>query len=394
MTEYWILAGILDGRFAYPRLTQDVCGIPHGLRLACDLAAAGATRVFVVWNADGEPPDLSAIATDRRLVGRARLDVVPTPPHGADGDDIVLVRGDRLFHRDLPKLAHTGPPFAKLGDAVIRADRATARQIVRRAREPGGIAQATRAAVAIALPYAGFTAGADSPRSLRRAERRLVRSLRKPGDGLASRTINRHISLPITHLLARTSIRPNHITLFALALALAGAIALSRGGYAAGVVGMLLVELGSILDGCDGELARLRFEFSRTGQWLDTTVDDLANIAYITGVTANLMDAGVTWAVPVAAIGLGCFLVTQVVQYALLAFVYKSGDLAAIPWALQTGGEGVVPKLAKRDFLVTVFFGFALVDQLAWILGVFATGAAGFLVILFARLIAGARRSP
>jgi 1L-myo-inositol 1-phosphate cytidylyltransferase / CDP-L-myo-inositol myo-inositolphosphotransferase len=396
VTEGWILAGILDGAVAYPRLTQDVCGIPHVLRLACDLALSGADRIYVIWNADGPPPDLSAIATDPRLAARAPLTVVRTPPAGTDTDEILVARADRLFHRDLPKRARAarrGPVVGTVRgddhDAVFAAERAVARCLAAHACEPGGIArELALLPVAFAdLPYAGFTARASGPRSLRRAERALVHSLRKDADGLASKAINRHLSLPITHLLSRTRIHPNHITLFALSLALAGAVTLSRGGYLAGVIGMLLVELGSIVDGCDGELARLRFQFSRTGQWLDTTVDDLANIAYITGVATSLAHAGATWAVPVATVAVSAFIATQLTQYALISLVYKSGDLAAIPWALQTGRErSIIPKLAKRDFVVTLFVAFALLGRLDWILATFASGAVSFFVVFFVQL--------
>lgn len=396
VTEGWILAGVLDDAVAYPRLTQDVCGMPHVLRLACDLVHAGAARIYIVWNADAPPPDLSAIATDPRLA--APLLVVHAPPAGDDTDEILLVRGDRLFHRDLPRLARAarrGPVVGVFHDAVFAAERAIARCLATRAAEPGGIARALAPlpAIAPALPYAGFVARAANAAALRRAERELVRSLRKAGDGLASKALNRHLSLRLSHRLARTRIHPNHITLFALALALAGAITIARGGYLAGVLGMLLVELGSIIDGCDGELARLRFQFSRLGQWLDTTVDDLANIAYITGVTASLANAGTTWAIPVATLALSAFLATQLVQYALLSFVYKSGDLAAIPWALQTGREhGILPKLAKRDFVVTLFLAFAVLGRLDWILAVFAAGATTFLVVFFVQLARHASR--
>jgi len=51
--EGWILAGTLDGSAARPGPLEDVCGMPHLLRLACDLALAGATRVYIVWDSRG-----------------------------------------------------------------------------------------------------------------------------------------------------------------------------------------------------------------------------------------------------------------------------------------------------------------------------------------------------
>jgi phosphatidylglycerophosphate synthase len=289
---------------------------------------------------------------------------------------------------------------------VVAADRATGRALAAGAAHAGGfaavldrLADADEVADA-ALPYLGFTTPVHDRRSRRVAGRRLVWSLRKSADGIAAKLLNRRLSLPLTWLLARTPIRPNHVTLIALVCALAGGYVISRGGYAHGLAGMLLVELGSIIDGIDGELARLRFQFSRTGQWLDTVVDDVANIAYTLGVIVNLDAAGVGWAVPLGGVAIAAFAITQAAQYALIALVYRSGDLAAIPWAFQSSeflsrrstGLGAWlrntgPKLFKRDFVVTLCLGFALVGQLELILAMFAGGAFVFFGVFWVQCV-------
>jgi CDP-L-myo-inositol myo-inositolphosphotransferase len=60
---------------------------------------------------------------------------------------------------------------------------------------------------------------------------------------------------------------------------------LSVGLYAAGLVGGLLVQLASIIDGCDGEIARLKHMSSARGAWLDTVLDRYADMAVALGVT-------------------------------------------------------------------------------------------------------------
>ena len=249
-------------------------------------------------------------------------------------------------------------------------------------------------------PYLGFCVPARDLRELRVARGKLVSSLRKSADGIVAKLLNRRISLPITRLIANTPIHPNQVTLIALACALAGGAVISRGGYLAGIVGMLLVELGSIVDGIDGELARLRFQFSRKGQWLDTVVDDLGNIAYTSGVTVSLDLAGVSWAVPVGLAAVGAFVLTQATQYYLILRVYRSGDLAAIPWAFQSSEflsqnprgilrriAATIPKLLKRDFVVSMFVVFAAIDRLELVLGVFCGGAFLFFAVLFTQLV-------
>jgi phosphatidylglycerophosphate synthase len=420
--EGWILAGTLDGRLAAPGLLEELAGIPHALRLAGELALAGVSRITIVWCGAGAPPDLGAIAADPRLASRARLTVAAAPPAGDDADAIAVVRADRVFHRDMPKQAiaawrggapEPGARLAKVAgdehDAVFVADRATARRLADRAAEAGGLAAEVAALAAASgpgggiatapVPYLGFTTAAPDARARRRAERRLVWSLRKSADGIAAKLLNRHVSLPISWLLCRTPVTPNHVTIVAFLCALTGGIALSRGGYLAGVIGMLFVELGSIVDGIDGELARLKFLFSRLGQWLDTVADDLGNVAYTTGTAVNLHLAGVTWAAPLAAAAITAFVLTQGTQYYLIARVYKSGDLAAIPWAFQSSEflsqrprglvpwiKATVPKLLKRDFAVTLFTVSAIAGHLEVILLVFSAGAFAFFAVFFVQL--------
>jgi phosphatidylglycerophosphate synthase len=401
--EAWILA-----TGTHPALLANVCGIPHLLRLACDLALAGARSIYVVVGS--EPTSgVASIANDPRLAARASLYVVTSPPPGDLREPVFVVRSDRVFHRDLPGAvaaawrARGDARLAKVAgaehDAIAVADRTTAERLV--AAWSDELAELARAGAIVeaAPPYMAFTAAPRDARTLRAAERRLVRSLRKSADGIMAKALNRRLSLPLTGLLCRTRVHPNHVTLFALACALAGGFVLARPGYLAAVVGMLLVELGSIVDGIDGELARLRFQFSRAGQWLDTVVDDVANVAYITGVTVHLSNGGVAWALPIGVAALVAFVLTQGTQYLLITYVYRSGDLAAIPWAFQsttflsqrpTGLRAwiaaTVPKMLKRDFVVTAFVVCALLGRLDIILAVFATGAFVFFGVLFVQL--------
>lgn len=402
--EGWILAGTLDGRPARPALLDDVGGLPYLTRLVLDLALAGTTRIYLLWELERPLPDLSGVLGDPRIAGRVTVEIASRAPSGDEGDGVIVVRADRIMHREMPRAAGEAwttstARIAKVAgaahDAVFAADRALARELADAASQPDGIATilAGHQIAEAAPPYLAFTAAAPDRRSLRRAERELVWSLRKSADGLASKWVNRHISLPISWLLARTPIHPNHITVMALLLALAGGLVISRGGYTAGLIGMLLVNFGSIIDGVDGELARLRFQFSRLGQWLDTVADDLANLAYAGGVIANLHAAGVTWALPVGLAAVAAFISTQVTQYMLIRFVYGSGDLAAIPWAFQssqvlsgTGIRAVIPKLFKRDFVVTVMVAFAAFGRLDLILATFATGAFVFFAVFWVQL--------
>jgi len=420
--EAWILAGTLDGRALVPALDTNVGGLPHLVRLVGELAMSGLTHAYVV-SRDPVPPELLATVQSDPRLAKVRVTVVSEPPSGAATDAIMIVRGDRIFHRDIPKAAITAwtrsqARLAKVSgdehDAVVVTDRGFAKRLATKAADAGALAAELRAlpddALALAPPpYLAFTTPAPDRKSLRRAERRLVWSLRKSADGIASKLLNRHVSLPITWLLMRTRVLPNHITLSALVCALAGAVVIAQGGYVAGAIGMLLVNFGSIIDGVDGELARLKFQFSRTGQWLDTVVDDVANVCYSGGIMLNLHAAGVAWALPLWASATVGFVLTQSSQYWLISRVYHSGDLAAIPWAFQSTAflsqrprgfipwlTATAPKLLKRDSALTIFTIFALAGHLDWILVAYCGGALvffGVFFVQFARNLGSVRRA-
>lgn len=404
--EGWILAGTLDGRPAAPALLDDVAGVPHVLRHALTLVAAGVGRVRVLWCGLGAPPDLASVAADPRLGGRP-LELVHAPPPGDPEERVLIARGDRIYHRDLPRTlsaAPAAPPIAVLRasgdlDALLLAPRCLADALVAHVAEPDGlraelVACRRRGLVsAVPVPPGGFAVPAPDRAARARAERRLLVSLRKPVDGLASRHLNRHVSLAVTRRLMRTGISANTITLITMALGLMAGIVCARGGWRAAVAGVLLLELGSVLDGCDGELARLKYQGSRLGEWLDTVSDDLSNVAFLVGATINLRGAGVTWATPLGAAAITAFVITEAVQYRRLLRAGVSGDLATFGWdVLGTPGRlrGLFTRLAplvKRDFFVTAFVPLVLVGRLDVVLVLSAAGAFAVLLVLVAQLV-------
>lgn len=101
----------------------------------------------------------------------------------------------------------------------------------------------------------------------------------KSQDGFMARHFDRHISLSVSRLLLETGITPNMMTVFSTVLGLIGAaffLGVSRAAY---VPGALLVWLHSVLDGCDGELARVRFQESAFGSDLDFWGDNVVHLA-------------------------------------------------------------------------------------------------------------------
>mgnify|MGYP001365200896 FL=1 len=130
----------------------------------------------------------------------------------------------------------------------------------------------------------GFWTDVDDIESYKECEKRLIKSLVPPKDGVISRLINRKISLRITRLLAPTRVTPNLITFVSFLLAAASALFFALKNPLAGG---LLAQLASIVDGVDGEIARLKFQRSRFGEMFDSLLDRYADCLIIIGMTCS-----------------------------------------------------------------------------------------------------------
>ena len=119
------------------------------------------------------------------------------------------------------------------------------------------------------------------------AERKLDGWLVKPTDGVFAR-MNRRVSVPISRQLIKLPITPNMISIFTLGVGLAAGIFFAMGGYWHMLVGAILSVFASILDGSDGEVARLKLMESDFGCWLETVCDWLYYLFVFVGMTIGL----------------------------------------------------------------------------------------------------------
>ncbi len=131
---------------------------------------------------------------------------------------------------------------------------------------------------------------------------------RHPIEGPVSRYLNRRISRPIARRIKDVPwLTPNRVSVLSLFIACLAAFFYSFGSllipgeYRAFdfffivpslVVGGTLVELSSIVDGVDGDLARERGVSSDEGAVFDAVLDRYADIVILAGITYSLMGDG------------------------------------------------------------------------------------------------------
>jgi len=124
----------------------------------------------------------------------------------------------------------------------------------------------------------------DDDSALKNAKSLLIERLRKNKDGPISRILNRPISIKISELLLKTKITPNQISLVGFITSFIGALFFYVGEYIFLIIGGILVQLSSIIDGCDGEVARLKLIQTRYGGWFDAVLDRYADAIIIFGM--------------------------------------------------------------------------------------------------------------
>ncbi len=130
-----------------------------------------------------------------------------------------------------------------------------------------------------------FWIDVDDSRAVRCAEEVLLDRLPKSTDGPVARRLNRPLSRRISRYLVRSSLTPNQISLFCFAISVLAATFFAMGGYALLALGAVLAQFASVVDGCDGEVARLKFCESSFGGWFDAVLDRYADAILLFGLT-------------------------------------------------------------------------------------------------------------
>ncbi len=120
------------------------------------------------------------------------------------------------------------------------------------------------------------------------AEQKLNQWLVKPTDGIFAR-MNRRISIPISRQLIKWPITPNMVSLFTLGVGFAAGVFFACGGYWHVLFAAMLSVWASILDGCDGEVARLKLQESDFGCWLETICDYLYYLFIFSGMAIGMV---------------------------------------------------------------------------------------------------------
>jgi len=101
-------------------------------------------------------------------------------------------------------------------------------------------------------------------------------------DGYISKYLNRKFSEPMARLLAKTRVTPNQMSWAAFGIAVLSLVSFVLDQN---IVGGILAQLSSIVDGVDGSLARLKGMITTFGGFLDSMLDRYADVLIVLGLT-------------------------------------------------------------------------------------------------------------
>ncbi len=230
-----------------------------------------------------DPKDGIVLATDFDTAKRPEIDTEDVTKVWSEDNRIISIGKDirRYNCYDTGIFLCSGAIFDAIEESIKKRNDSTL---------SGGVRILSETKRAYTCDITGrFWIDIDDIRQLKIAEDILLKRLAKESDGPISRWVNRPISLRITKFLANTGITPNLITLFSFLLSILASGLILINNYFGLLSGAVLTQLSSIIDGCDGEIARLKFESSDFGKWFDAVLDRYADAFIIIAITYHCM---------------------------------------------------------------------------------------------------------
>ena len=256
-----------------------LAGIPLWKRAVYSACRAGFERLLIVSDgaADKIRGDLDG---DPRLKDRS-WEGVSTSSGWAEhvarvGGRWVVLSGDWIVDGEfLGELSETrGEPAAVTPDGPLAAE---AEEISRWASS--GWSPAARQAVVrrTVVPKPQVYSRVSNAKEIAVAEEQIFQGLARNANNFFARYVDRSMSRALSRRLARTSVTPNQITWFSILLGIVGSLMLLHPSYLAGALGSFLFFASTVIDGCDGEIARLKFQESPWGAKLDVIGDNIVH---------------------------------------------------------------------------------------------------------------------
>ncbi|MCP4448915.1 MAG: CDP-alcohol phosphatidyltransferase family protein [Myxococcales bacterium] len=237
----------------------DVCGLRNVVRLLCALQHAGIAAAHVVG------PE-----ADRGLSEFAKH-----PLFKRAGDEALVV--------------HVGSELPSTPTLIFRKAVVLSSATVKALLAQG----CTEVPTSLPPGVPGFLAAASTAEERQIATRTVLGSVGKPmlHSGMASVYLLQPIAKVLNRPLCHTPITPNQITILGFLLGLATLPLLWDGRRSHVILAVSLLFVANLLDQIDGQLARIKFQFSSYGEKLDHYLDEIIKVLLLAPIGMGLYHA-------------------------------------------------------------------------------------------------------
>ena len=228
----------------------------------------------------------------------------------------------------------------------------------------------------------------EDPNTGKEAEDLIFNYVGKTATGWISRNINSKFSLPTSRQLIKTPLTPNMIS---IGLNIIGS--LCGVFYALGhpVWGALFMHIATVLDRCDGEVARVKLMETKKGEWVDTISDQFTVLSFLIGAPLGYyLVSGSKIALLMGGITLFIFAFFLIWSFYFLSRYTNSGSLVAyfkVDGLVEQQDTSFIRKLIKivrpmgrRNVYSMAFLFIAIVGGYPWVVGITTLAAILFFI--------------
>ena len=345
------LDSFLRGKFNYKMVENPAPERGNGYSFYLTKGMAGEKFILVMGDHVYEEDFIKKAVKGEGLIGDAK-------PAYVDVDEATKVkcRDGRVFEigKNLESF-----DFVDTGFFVLTSEIYEHAEAIVNEKEVVELSEIVRRAKLPVTEVSGyFWMDIDTPQELKRARKALVRSAVKgSGDGYVAKYLNRKISLRLSEFFV-DHLTPNQMTAVSFLSGIIASLSLFISIPLAGV----LYQISSIIDGCDGEIARASMRRSRIGEYVDSMLDRFADYLFLF-LLAYVSNLGIYLWMFLAFAIFGSVMISYSTEKYKAAF-YESA-YAAIP-SLRF----LVGKRDERIFVIMIFCLFSLVEPLIILLAV------------------------
>ena len=242
----------------------------------------------------------------------------------------------------------------------------------------------------------------DNTNTAKEAEDLIFNYVGKTATGWISRNINSKFSLPTSRQLIKTPLTPNMISIgINIIGSLCGIF------YALGhpVIGALFMHTATILDRCDGEVARVKLMETKKGEWVDTISDQFTVLSFLLGVPIGYyLNSEKPIALILGGINISIFLFFVIWSFYFLTRYTNSGSLVTyfkVDNLVEPQKTSFIRRIIKivrpmgrRNVYSTAFIFIAIFGGYPWLLGITTIAAILFFIHQFEDILKLRRIKP